>query len=164
MMRARTLLALVVVSLFAVAAFAQSSEEFGRASGGSLELITKAPHQFSGSLSLSHSLGGFRGQSYDGSAGGAIVNDRVWFFAAATVLPRVQFSTQQMNAVDTRATAQPVDWSNATATFRRNDASTPTSAPSSFLSLRSTTMLSDHMVFDVSVSRSNATRSMLNTQ
>lgn len=160
MMRARTLLAFVAVTLFAAAAFAQSSEEFGRASGGSLELITKAPRQFSGTLSLSHSVGGFRGQSYDGSAGGAIVNDRVWFFAAATVLPRVQFST---NAVDTRATAQPVDWSNATATFRRSETPTPASTPSSFLSLRSTTMVSDHMVFDVSVSRSNATRTV-NTQ
>jgi len=165
----RTLLILLAVPLLAMTAVAQTSDttsEFGRASGGAIDVITKAPHQFSGSLSFTNSSGAYRGRSYDGSAGGALLNDRVWFFAAASVLPNVRFGSfdtnaSRTNAIDAKATAQPIDSTTLMAAFRRagtpsftvSDQPTNRSLPSSFLSLRSTTMLSDKMVFDVSVSQ-----------
>jgi len=171
MRHTRTLLILLAAQLLAMTAVAQSSDttsEFGRASGGAIEVITKAPHQFSGSLSFSS--GGYRGRSYDGSTGGALLNDRVWFFAAASVLPNVRFgnfdtNSGRANAIDTKATAQPIDSTTLMAAFRRADTTsfavsdqTPNrSLPSTFLSLRSTTMLSDRMVFDISVSQRSTT-------
>jgi hypothetical protein len=166
----RTLLILLALQLLAMTAIAQTSDttsEFGRASGGAIDVITKAPHQFSGSLSFSNSSGAFRGRRYDGSAGGALLNDRVWFFAAASVLPNVRFGTSDTNAnaIDAKATAQPIDSTTLMAAFRRGDRpafagtdqTSSRSLPSSFLSLRSTTMLSDRMVFDISVSQRNTT-------
>jgi hypothetical protein len=82
MRRKYTLLALALMSFGAAAAFAQSSAEFGRASGGQLDLAIKAPSQFSGSLGLRIGRGdGLSG--YGGTFGGTLVKDRMWFFAAA---------------------------------------------------------------------------------
>jgi len=52
MPRKCTLLALALMSFITAAAFAQSSAEFGRVSGGQIDLAIKAPSQFSGSLGL----------------------------------------------------------------------------------------------------------------
>lgn len=159
MSRTRTLLTLLAIQLLALTALAQSSDEFGRASGGSITAITKAPNAFSGSLSLTHSS---RGQGYDGSVGGKLLDDRLWFFAAAAVLPNIQFSTPAIASIDAKATAQPVDWTTVTAAFSRLQqplfayTMTPIdgSVPSSFLSLRSTSMLSERTMLNISVSRS----------
>lgn len=133
----RTILAVLVIQMFSLGALAQTAE-FGRASGGTIDAITKAPHQTSGSLSLSRSNGG---TGYEGSLGGEVVKDRIWFFAAASILPSIQF---------TKATAQPVDWTNVTATFRE---SRQPAVPSTFLSLRSTSVLSDRTMLNFSFSR-----------
>lgn len=160
----RIRIALVIAAqLLAVASFAQS-EEFGRASGGSIEAITKAPRQLSGSLGLTHST---HGEGYEGSLGGEILQDKLWFFAAASVLPQVQFSAPQINAFEAKATAQPVDWTNVTASFSRlqqpvfgTTSLTPIdgTVPSSFLSLRSTSLITDRMMLNFSFTRSSGTR------
>ena len=142
----RTLLALLILSMSALGAAAQSDNEYGRASSGAIAAITKGSSQFSGSLSLTQSTGG---SGYGGTFGGEVLKDHIWVFAAAAVLPRIQFS----NVIDAKVTAQPVDWSNVTASFsqpRQNDVL----LPSSFLSLRSTTMLSERTMLNISVSRS----------
>ena len=158
MTRNRTLLALVASQLIALGAIAQSDAEFGRASGGTIDAITKAPRQLSGSLALSHST---RGEGYEGSLGGQLVPDRLWFFASASVLPNMQFSNADLTAVDAKATAQPVDWSTVTASFsqsRQPAFFASPALPTSFLSLRSTSMVSDRMMLNFSFSRSTGTR------
>ena len=67
----------ILIALFTTGiAFAQSSAEFGRASGGQVDLTFKAPSRFSGSFGLTS------GRSTFGTFGGTLVKDRVWFFAA----------------------------------------------------------------------------------
>lgn len=137
----RTLASLLATAFVAAGAAAQTAE-FGRGSGGVIEAITKSPKRFSGSLGLSRSSGLFQGNGYEGSLGGELVDERLWFFAAASVLPAV-----------VKVTAQPVDWTSVAATFSQTaeqpDQLTP---PSSFLSLRSTSVLSDRMTLSFSVS------------
>lgn len=167
MTRTRTLLAVLAIQLLALGALAQDATpaaEFGRASSGSISAITKAPSQLSGTLSLSHSTGTSRGAGYGGSIGGELLDDRLWFFAAAAILPlpQVQFSNADLTAIEAKATAQPVDWTTVTASFTQLQrpvfSATPLqmdgAVPSSFLSLRSTSILSDRMTLDLSVSRS----------
>jgi len=67
----------ILLALFTTGiAFAQSSAEFGRASGGELDLTFKAPSSFSGSFGLT------TGRSAFGTFGGTLIKDRVWFFAS----------------------------------------------------------------------------------
>ena len=67
----------ILLALFTTGiAFAQSSEEFGRSSGGQLDVTFKAPSRFSGSFGLT------TGRSTFGTFGGTLVKDRAWFFAA----------------------------------------------------------------------------------
>ena len=136
------ILSAFIILIVALGASAQS-DEFGRASGGSISAITKAPSRLSGSLSLSQSFGG---SGYGGTLGGEILKDRLWFFAGASILPEVHFA---------QATAQPVDWTTVTASISHSEQPMQDlSLPSSFLSLRSTSILSDRMTLDVSVTRS----------
>ena len=65
---------LALVFLIAPAVFAQ---EFGRASAGTLDMTSKQPMPFSGSLSFNSSRG------LGGTFGGTVVKDRVWFFGSA---------------------------------------------------------------------------------
>src|SRR5438132_7700707 len=77
------------------------AQEYGRASGGQLELVAKQPTQLSGSLSLSRSRSLF-GNSLNGlggTLGGTIVPDRLWFFGSlertdtpffASTFPQIQ--------------------------------------------------------------------------
>lgn len=156
----RTLFALFVMQMIALAAVAQSAE-FGRANGGTIDTITKAPRRTSGSLALTHSLGGSQGEGYEGTLGGELLEDRIWFFASASLLSRTELSNVDVPAFDAKATAQPVDWTSVTASFRQLQQPTFSNdtVPSSFLSLRSTSMLSDSMMMDFSFSRSTRTRS-----
>lgn len=162
MTRNRTLLALLAIQMLALGAFAQSTSEFGRASGGTIEALAKGSRKTSGSLGLTHATLG--GQGYEATLGGELLSDRIWFFGAGSVLPRTRFSSD-LRAIDGKATAQPVDWTSVTASFtrmqqplfapdpRRNDA-----LSSSFLSLRSTSVLSDRMSLNFSFSQQSGTR------
>ena len=130
MLRKCTLLALVLTPLITAAAFAQSSEEFGRVSGGQIDFAVKAPSQFSGSLGLTMSRSalsnGLRG--YGATFGGTVVKDRMWFFATAD---------DQRMAVPTRYPL-PTDH-----------------MPSSFLSLRYTGIVSSNMFVTATVSNTS---------
>jgi hypothetical protein len=142
----RTLLALVAAFFIADAVLAQQTAEFGRASGDTIDAITKRARKTSGSIGMTQSTGLFRGRGYEATLGGELVQDRLWFFGAATVLPQMRFSPG-IPAIDVKATAQPVDWTNVTATFTQaNDVF----LPASFLSLRSTSVLSDRMMVNFS--------------
>jgi hypothetical protein len=122
-----TLLALVLTLLITGAAFAQSSAEFGRVSGGQIDFAVKAPSQSSGSLGLTMSRSnGLRG--YGATLGGTVVKDRMWFFATAD---------DQRVAVPTRY-APPA-----------------TLSPSSFLSLRYTGIVTSNMFVTATVSRNS---------
>jgi len=135
MSRTRTLLALLAVQLLALGAAAQSDTEFGNAFGGTINTIAKAPRQTSGSLSISRSTGG---TGYEGSLGGELLKDRIWFFGAASILPQLQFTAPNLTKIDpkAKATAQPL--------------------PASFLSLRATSALSDQTTLHFSFSRHDA--------
>lgn len=125
--------ALLLTQFIALAAFAQSDAEFARASGGVVvEAITKAPRQMSGSLHLSN-LG------YGATVGGQVVRDRVWFFGTTSVQPQMRLTNLSLTTPSAKVTAQRAD-SNVFA------------LPKAFLSLHSTTMMSDRMVLDISFS------------
>src|SRR5437764_15373385 len=86
----RAVAAFFLSQLLAAGAFAQGAatapgSEFGRASGGDIELMTKHAKPFSGTFSLTQ--GSSRG--YGLSLCGTLVPDRIWFFASAqTSTPR----------------------------------------------------------------------------
>ncbi|MBV9496677.1 MAG: hypothetical protein JOZ54_20705 [Acidobacteria bacterium] len=162
---ARTISLSLLTLLLAASAFAQSepgsTNEFGRATGAEFRAIVKGPRTLSGTLSLSTAGGATRGRGYEGSVGGEIVRDKMWFFGAASMLPGLQ--TSQLTGLNAKVTAQPVDWSNVTASFqqlRQPSAISPLqqdfrSLDSTFLALHSTTMLSDRMMMNFSYTQSN---------
>lgn len=169
-MRIRTIVPLAAtLSLLALPAVAQSTpSEFGRVDAGPIVMTTKSSQgQLSGTFSLSRS-NARGGTGYDGSLGGAIVPDRLWFFASAAVLPQLRiapgFSSPaagSLQAMEAKVDAQPVDWTNVSASFRRSqDAAVLGTAfgtvPSSWLSLHSTSMLSDHSMLELSFTQRNA--------
>lgn len=155
----RRLLLLLAIQLVALAAFAQVSAEYGHASSDPLETIIKTPRQTHASLSL------LSGRGYEGTLGGQLVQDRLWFFGSASVLPRTtlsNFNTSLTNAntksIDAKTTAQPVDWASVTGSFSRVNQPLTSNLgmlSQSFLSLRSTAVLSPQMTMDISVTRSN---------
>src|ERR1043166_4159776 len=149
----RILFALLVTQLIALGAAAQS--EYGRATGGTIDVLTKAARRTSGSLMLTRSTGG---QGYEAALGGELLDDRVWYFAAASMLPRTQFATSPVTAIDAKGTAQPVDWSTVVASYSHFREPMLGAPPASFLSLHSTSLLSDRMMLDLSFSSSSTSR------
>ncbi|HEX8172336.1 MAG TPA: hypothetical protein VF824_17515 [Thermoanaerobaculia bacterium] len=149
---------LLLALIAATAIFAQSSPgEFGRGSGGEIAASIRHGRNLSGTLGLTHTSGGRRA-GYEGTFGGSLVPDRIWFFASAAQTPLLGLGSR-VDDTNVRVSAKPVDWNNITATFAQtgNDQLTaPQLLPSqtNFLSLRSTTIFSDTMVMNVSVSRS----------
>ncbi|HEX2059356.1 MAG TPA: hypothetical protein VHK90_01315 [Thermoanaerobaculia bacterium] len=156
MNRTATFFALVLTQLIAFAALAQTAE-FDRAFGGEIKAIAKDTRRLSGSLGLTRS-NGLLGDRYEATLGGSLAGDRLWFFAAGTAFSGAGLGPR-FQAVDATATAQPVDWSTVTASFsQRPEAffgvpqTSFTTVPSSFLSLRSTTMLSESSVLNIGIS------------
>src|SRR5260370_8758885 len=72
-----TALALAFILTRGGGGLAQSSDEFGRATGGVLELSAKGPSRFSGSFGLTAGSG-LRG--YCATFGGTVINDRLLVF------------------------------------------------------------------------------------
>ncbi len=178
MVSRRALTALLFAQLLALGLSAQESAEFGRSTSGELLLTPKGPAQFSGSLQMSLSSGGDvfgRGSSpgYGMTAGGTLIQDRLWFFASGSRQPVIA----QRTAIDlpqnvaTRAIGGRISGQLGTnqdfAAFfdseRRPQLSTigaspfASSVPSSFLSLHYTGIISNNMFFSASVSRSGRT-------
>ena len=135
-MIARRLALALSLTMIAGAAFAQSADEFGRASAGLIELSTKSPSRFDGSLSATTSRG------FGASFGGPVVKDRMWFFGTAQRMP-----TTQITQVQTNWQAALGDRNAFTATTSRS-----TTIPSSFLSLHYTGIVSSNMFFTAKVS------------
>jgi hypothetical protein len=168
MVSRRAVLALVLVQLIAFAAAAQQSAEFGRATGGELVLTPKGSAPMSGSLGISLSDGTSPG--YAVSAGGTLIQDRLWFFASGS---RQQSSPAQFRqlALPEKTTASAIDASvNAQLTAKQDfsaffeTARRPELAPvftgvlpSSFLSLHYNAVLSPNSIFSASMTRTSTT-------
>ena len=159
----------------AFAASAQQSSEFARASSGDIVLKTKGAAKLSGSLEASQSSGSDvfgRGSSpaYGMTAGGTLLQDRLWFFGSATRQTSSPARWAQLElpenatlgAVGGRVDAQlgrAHDFSAFFETARRPELTmaAPSSlsvVPSTFLALRYTGVIADNMFFTASVTRS----------
>ena len=165
----RAMIALLLV-LFALGAAAQSAE-FGRATGGEIVATPKGSSApLSGSLELS--LGDSR--AYGVTAGGTLIQDRLWFFASASrqEAPLARFADLELpenattSAIGARVNGQiggAHDFSAFFEAARRPQLSmtSPTTfagiAPSTFLSLRYTGVVSSNMFFNMSFTRNTRT-------
>ena len=144
---------LPVLLLISSSAFAQ---EYGRASGGDLSMLTKSPAMFRGSLGASFGMGGAKG--YLGTASGTLMKDRMWFFGAAEHLqaPRISTTLPQIslgNAVSASLNTQIGDRNTLGASFRSTTPAFNGALPSNFLSLRYTGMISSSSVVTISASQ-----------
>lgn len=154
----RLRLALLVPHLFAAALMAQT--QYGTVSGGEVELLTKGPRKLSGSLGITRSSQELNG--YEATLGGTLIQDRMWFFAAASLMPAVSAvnavnAVNAVDAVDARLDAQLGSRSTLGASFSRTEAAVASpvmqSVPATFLSLRYTGVVSDNMFFNASFLR-----------
>jgi hypothetical protein len=174
----RAVIALALVQLIAFAVSAQESAELGRASGGELLLTTKRSTALSGSLQASLTNGNDvfgRGNTpaYGATAGGSLIQDRLFFFASAS---RQASPTRFADAaLPQHATASAIsahvngdvgsrqDFSALFQAARRPELSTTGAAtfagivPSSFLSLHYTGIVSSNMFFTASMTHSSRT-------
>jgi hypothetical protein len=156
MVSRRAVTALFLAQLIALAV---SAQEFGNATSGELVMTPKGAAPFSGSLELSLSTGGVFGRGnakgYGLTAGGTLLQDRVWFFAAAS-------QQETSSAIGGRLNGQVAGSQDFSAFFeaaRRPErpAGAPSSfggsVPSSFLSLRYNGIVSSNMLFSASYTR-----------
>jgi len=186
----RILSAFFLAPLLAATAFAQSAapatapadsssptSEFGRVSGGDIDMITKHSQPFSGSIGMTTSpsqlsLGsGGNSKGFDATLGGTLVKDRVWFFgsterrdslfASQVAAPFAEGATARVTsrATDSKLTAQLGDRQNLAASFAASRQPALTTAPaltgtlpSSFLSLHYTGIVSSNMFISASFS------------
>jgi hypothetical protein len=184
MVSRRAVVALVLVQLIAFAVSAQQAAEFGRATGGELVLTPKNSAPLSGSLELSLTSGndvfGRNGSpAYGVTAGGTLLQDRLWFFGSAS---RQEVSASRYGnlelpdntatgAIGGRINGQlgaKQDFSAFFETARRPELSMSTSGdvfagitPSSFLALRYDGLVSSNMSFSASFTRSTRTVPLL---
>ena len=160
----RSLLALVAAFILSGSAFAQ---EFGRVSGGELEVAAKSSSTLSGSLGMELPfLSGRSGQGYGATLGGTIIRDRVWFFASMQQSETPVYSgPASSERLDTKVIGDIGSRQNLSASFSRaNFAATPganLTVPSSFLSLRYTGIVSSNMFFTATISRGSTSRPAL---
>lgn len=140
MFKRSALLAVVLMSVSATA-FAQSAE-FGRMSGGQIEVATKAPTRFSGSLNLTTGFG------YGGTFGATVVKDRLWFFGSAQHVPaRPDFTAPNLQTprFDAKMSAQLGARSTLGGSF--------SAGRDPFLSLRYTGVVSSTMFVTANITR-----------
>ena len=159
-MTSRSLIAATLLAhLTAAAALAQSAPpaaEFGSVSGGEVELLTKGPRKTSGSVGLS-TFGSRAG--YEATLGGTLLEDRLWFFGAAAMLPAIPQRAATVGTVDLKMDAQLGSRNSLSAAFSDgravDDGQFNASAGTvpSFLSLRYTGVVSSNFFFDATVMR-----------
>jgi hypothetical protein len=127
---------LLATLLLASTTLAQDAE-FARVFGGEIKATAKKQSRgVSGSLGLTRGDRGF-GDRYDATLGGSLANERLWFFASATMMPMqsIDWRNIELDApLDGRQTAAP-------------------EIPTSFLMLRSTNIFSDTSTLNISISR-----------
>lgn len=158
-MSRRVALALAL-QLVTLAAFAQTAAEFGRASAGEISLLPKASKTLSGTLgmNLTEDVFGNR-RGYELSAGGTLLKDRLWFFAAgmqqetpSMVLPNVDLASAAGIAQVRGQLGDAHDFSFASERVADAPLATPQLTPSTFLSLRYTGIVTDNMFFTATYS------------
>ena len=150
MMHAKRIALALAFTFVSGACLAQSSAEFGRATGGLLELSVKGPTRLSGSLGLTTGSG-LRG--YGATFGGTVINDRLWFFGTAERnQSRVVSSTlpQTTPKFDANWNAALGSRNSFSASYR--NATIPSS---SFMTLHYTGIVSSNMFITGSVSRNH---------
>jgi hypothetical protein len=137
----RALIAVVLAHTLAGVAAAQElgTAEYGRASGGELQLGVKTPKNTSGTLGFDF---GNSAKGYGATFGGTLIPDRIWFFG----------SVQRNEAFFGKADAQIGDRQNLSAAAGSVEAP-GLEIPTSFLSLRYTGIVSSNTFFTVNVSR-----------
>lgn len=175
----RAVLATVMV-LPALAQDATTSESADRStfagSGGTLTMVTKGSSGFSGSLGASFSssddvFGNRRGNRYDATVGGTLIEDRLHFFASGgqqqsravafnDIQPLGGAAPSNGTALDARMYANLGDRHTLGAMFSRNDQPAVStvlpanvSLPTTFLSMRYTGIVTDSMFFTANISR-----------
>lgn len=171
--------AFLFVQLIVLAASAQQSAEFGRATSGTMVMTPKGSSSFSGSLELSRSSGSDAfglgsSAAYGITAGGALIQDRLWFFGAASMQETSQARFAEIELPENATTGAigarvngrisgGQDFSSFFEAARRPALSTSAPAafagitPSSFLSLRYTGIVSSSTLFNASFTRSSRT-------
>ncbi len=167
--------ALVLALMIAFTVSAQQSAEFGRASAGEIVLRPKSSAPLSGSLELLLPAGGSPG--YGATAGGTLIQDRLWFFASASHQEMSSSSRFTDLALPENLTSSAAggrvngqlggahDFSAFFEAAKRPQLSTTATAsssfagavPSSFLSLRYTGVVSSNTFFSASFVRSSRT-------
>jgi hypothetical protein len=146
---------LAIVLMLAVAAFAQESAEFARATGREVVLTPKGAAPLSGTLNLS--LG--NGQRYGVTTGGTLMQDHLWFFATASRQQGSHFAQINLpeNAVAARVNAQvgaSQDFSAFFANTRATASPFASVTPSSLFTMRYTGVISSNMFFTARFMRS----------
>ena len=136
MITRRIVTTLFLAQLVAVAALAQSAgtAEFGRAGGDEIALPVKQPGTLSGSFAFNTSN---TSRGFMATAGGAVVADRLWFFAAAN---RDEFRQPIAGATDAKLIVLPTARQSVTA-----------SAAGTGLSLHFTGIVSSNSFFTAKV-------------
>ncbi len=172
----RAVLVFFLVQSIAFAAAAQESAEFGRASGGVIVMTPKGASPLSGSLEVSTTNdlpGRDASAAYGMTVGGTLLEDRLWFFASGSRQEGspVRFAELELpenataGAIGARLGGHVGDAHDFSAFFEaartpQLSATVPASfagvAPSSFLSLRYTGLVSSNMSFSASFTRSSA--------
>jgi hypothetical protein len=159
----RTLVAALAFSL--LAAGSVLAQEYGRTDAGDMRLFTKSAKPISGSLSFGQGTLGSR--LFNASAGGALVADRIWFFASAAKVDNVltnRFANTTLpiapaRAADAKMTAQLGDRQSLVSALSGNrstavDAVLPQARLSSTdFSMHYTGIVSPSAFFNVSVSQ-----------
>lgn len=180
MISKRTLAAfLVTQTLVVAAAIAQqvpltdigdrpSLAEFGRASGGEIQVLIKHPNRLSGSLGLTANrsslpfVSGGIAKSYEATLGGTLLQDRAWFFGTVETGRGIRFDPSitplvaQGPSAYVKMNTQLGDRQNLAASANRG--SIGTALPASFLSLHYTGIVSSNMFFTASVSRQSTSQ------
>ena len=142
-MTAKPVMAAMLLVLTASVGLAQSSSEFGSVSGGQLELLTKGAARTSASVGLTS---GSR-EGYEATLAGTLLEDRLWFFGTASMLPGMPQRGTVAN-VDLKMDAQLGSRNSVAGAFSEEQA-----MPSSFLSLRYTGVVSNNMFFNATIMR-----------
>ena len=168
----------LLLAIIAVAAFGQEaapSSEYGRGSGGQIELFTKHSNRISGSLGMTlgrsqapFGSGGTKG--YEATFGGTLAEDHIWFFGSMLRDESLPFASSPRpiatpgsasattSADFGKVNAQIGDRNSLAALFARGSAPASLSlgeSSDSFLSLHYTGIVSSNLFFTASVVRSS---------